>query len=72
VEFSINCLRFPEKERRTGKLVVGLRDAQDGPTKEMRYLKIKFSNADAEEGFLRGVGFSNVQPAATTAAAAGL
>jgi hypothetical protein len=57
VEVNINCFREPEKEKRTGKLVFAFRDAQDGPTKEMRYLKIGFSNADAEEGFLQQVGF---------------
>jgi hypothetical protein len=57
VEVSVNCLRFPKKEKGTGKLVMAFRDAREGPTNEMRYLKIGFSNADAEEGFLYQVGF---------------
>jgi hypothetical protein len=57
IEVSVNCLRFPRKERGTGKVVVEFRDARDGPTNEMKYLKIGFSNRDAEEGFLYQVGF---------------
>jgi hypothetical protein len=56
VEVSVNCLRFPKKERGTGKLVMDFRDSKDGPTNEMRYLKIGFSNSDAEEGFLHQIG----------------
>ncbi|KAE9972612.1 hypothetical protein BLS_003952 [Venturia inaequalis] len=57
VEINVNCLRSPKKERGTGKLVMDFRDAKNGPTSEMKYLKIGFSNADAEEGFLHQVGF---------------
>ncbi|QDS71015.1 hypothetical protein FKW77_007955 [Venturia effusa] len=62
VEINVNCLRSPKKERGTGKLVVDFRDAKDGPTSEMKYLKIGFSNMDAETGFLHQVG---VQPLLT-------
>lgn len=60
VEINVNCLRCPKKERGTGKLVVDFRDAKDGLTSEMKYLKIGFSNTDAEEGFLLQVGFESV------------
>lgn len=57
VEINVNCLRVPKKERGTGKLVVEFRDAKDGLTNEMKYLKMGFSNVDAEEGFLHQVGY---------------
>lgn len=60
VEINVNFLRFPKKERGTGKLVVDFRDAKDALTSEMKYLKIGFSNTDAEEGFLHQIGFGSL------------
>ncbi|TID26858.1 hypothetical protein E2P81_ATG01320 [Venturia nashicola] len=60
IDINVNCLRMPKKEKGTGKLVVDFRDSKDGFTSEMKYLKIGFSNADAEEGFLCQVGFRSL------------
>jgi hypothetical protein len=57
VELDLGRLRDPHKERRTGKTVIDLRDSSDALAKELRYLKIAFSNADAEEGFMHECGF---------------
>jgi hypothetical protein len=59
VEFDCNRLRAAEKERRTGKLVISLRDVRDGgASKDIKYLKIAFSSNQAEEEFLHHVGIS--------------
>jgi hypothetical protein len=59
VEFDCNRLRAAEKERRTGKLVISLRDVRDGGApKDIKYLKIAFSDNQAEEEFLHHVGIS--------------
>ncbi|KIW08655.1 uncharacterized protein PV09_00610 [Verruconis gallopava] len=57
VELDVGLLRQPHKERRTQKLVVELRDSGDPLARELRYLKIVFSNPDAEEGFMHECGF---------------
>jgi hypothetical protein len=57
VELDLARLRQPNKERRTGKVVIDLRDSDDALVKELRYLKIGFTNADAEQGFMHECGF---------------
>jgi hypothetical protein len=57
VEFETNCLRKPEKERKTGKLVFNFRDTQNGLTRELKYLKIAFGNDPERAEFLSIVGF---------------
>jgi hypothetical protein len=57
VEFQVNCLRAPEKERKTGKLVFAFRDMLDGVTRELKYLKIAFGNDPERAEFLKTIGF---------------
>jgi hypothetical protein len=57
VEFDSNSLMAPEKERRTGKLTFVFRDVQEGPTRDMKYLKIAFSTEESKQEFLREAGF---------------
>jgi hypothetical protein len=58
VELDIGWFRQPQKERRTQKLLIEFRDSGDPLAREMRYLKIVFSNTDAEQGFLAECGLT--------------
>ncbi|KAF2664731.1 hypothetical protein BT63DRAFT_96927 [Microthyrium microscopicum] len=60
VELDVNCLRAPEKEGRSGKLVFMLRDVLDGRIREMKYLKISFASDSAKDMFVREAGFSHL------------
>ncbi|KAF2429321.1 hypothetical protein EJ08DRAFT_680069 [Tothia fuscella] len=57
VELNVNEFRCPDDGKRSGKLTVWLRDALEGPGKDLKYLKIVFSSGDQEEEFLQLVGF---------------
>jgi hypothetical protein len=57
VELDLGLLKQPHRERRTGKYVIELRDSGEPLARELRYLKIAFSNPDAEEGFMHECGF---------------
>jgi len=57
VEIAVSCLKAPDKEFRSGKLSFGLRDMKDDHVREMKYLKIAFSNNLARDEFLCQTGF---------------
>jgi hypothetical protein len=57
VELELVWLRQPHKERRTQRTLIELRDAGDPLVRELKYLKIIFSNPDAEAGFMHECGF---------------
>jgi hypothetical protein len=57
VELELGWLRQPHKERRTQRTMIELRDSGDPLARELRYLKIVFSNPDAEAGFMHECGF---------------
>lgn len=57
VDLDLGWFRQPHKERRTQKTLIEFRDSGDALARELRYLKIVFSNPDAEAGFMHECGF---------------
>lgn len=57
VELDLGWFRQPQKDRRTQKMLIEFRDSGDPLARELKYLKIIFSNPDAEEGFMHECGF---------------
>ena len=57
VELDLGWLRQPQKDRRTSRTLIELRDSGDPLARELKYLKIVFSSTDAEAGFMHECGF---------------